>query len=71
MKVPLEAAAKKQGEDLKIVRRLIRLQSVFSLCLKYTPVSAKPVASYIYKSSLRRRRYKISEMVIARNIIKH
>ena len=24
MKVPLEAAAKKQGEDLKIVRRLIK-----------------------------------------------
>ena len=34
MTVPLEAAAKKQGEDLKIVRRLFAPLSVFSMCLK-------------------------------------
>lgn len=34
MTVPLEAAAKKQGEDLKVVRRLFAPLSVFSLCLK-------------------------------------
>ena len=34
MIVPLEAAAKKQGEDLKIVRRLFAPLSVFSMCLK-------------------------------------